>query len=172
MHSRFSASYYEARNAPYLVMTCKGRNREDETLQLVLEPFNLAAILESESNKNLRICGGPGPAQGRKAKLNALTSPESSVPETDDIFQRQSQASTSMAPADKPITKNSTVDYTLPSRTCDRYGVSDRVGAAITKVVLHTSTSEIIDQNKLRRKGKKERKLDAKEDNVLQIPAL
>ncbi|GBN75863.1 hypothetical protein AVEN_8083-1 [Araneus ventricosus] len=77
------------------------------------------------------------PQKGRKVKLNVLTSPESSLPGADDIFQRQSQASTSMAPADKPITKNSTVDYTLLSRTCDRYGVSDRAGAAITTVVLH-----------------------------------
>ncbi|GBO13604.1 hypothetical protein AVEN_39920-1 [Araneus ventricosus] len=112
------------------------------------------------------------PEKGSTEKLNVLTPPESSLSESDGIFQRQSQASTSAAPADKPTTTNSTVDYTLLSRTCDRYGVSDRAGTAITTPVLHTSTSEIIEQNKLRRKRKKARKLIAKEDNVLQIPAL
>ncbi|GBM44564.1 hypothetical protein AVEN_250545-1 [Araneus ventricosus] len=101
--------------------------------------------------------------KGSTEKLNALTSPESSLSKSDDIFQPQTQASTSAAPTDKPTTTNSTVDYTLPSRTYDRYGVSDRAGAFITTAVLHTSTSEIINQNKLRRKRKKARKLVAKD---------
>ncbi|GBN07855.1 hypothetical protein AVEN_135676-1 [Araneus ventricosus] len=88
------------------------------------------------------------------------------------MFQPQSQDSTSAAAADKRTTTNSTVDYTLLSRTCYSYGVSVRDGGAITTAVLHTSTSEIIDQNKLRRKRKKARKLVAKEDNVSQILVL
>ncbi|GBO38575.1 hypothetical protein AVEN_191600-1 [Araneus ventricosus] len=92
------------------------------------------------------------PQNGSTEKLNVLTSPESSLSESDGIFQRQSQASTLAAPADKTTTTNSTVGYTLLSRTCDRYGISDRAGRDITTTVLHTSTSEIIDQNKIRLK--------------------
>ncbi|GBM75212.1 hypothetical protein AVEN_237329-1 [Araneus ventricosus] len=69
--------------------------------------------------------------KGSTEKINVLTLSESSLSESDDIFQRQSQASTSAAPADKPATTNSAVDYTLLSRTCDRYGVSDRAGALL-----------------------------------------
>ncbi|GBO44843.1 hypothetical protein AVEN_215896-1 [Araneus ventricosus] len=81
------------------------------------------------------------PPKGSTEKIKVLSSFESSLSESDDIFQ--SQASTSATPVDKLTTTNSTVDYTLLSRTCDRCGVSHRAGAAITTAVLRTSTSEI-----------------------------
>ncbi|GBM87479.1 hypothetical protein AVEN_197386-1 [Araneus ventricosus] len=64
IHVQFSASYYEAQYAPYFVLAYRSRKREDETLQLVLQPVSLAKILDSERNKSLRSRGGPGPAQG------------------------------------------------------------------------------------------------------------
>ncbi|GBM18404.1 hypothetical protein AVEN_72743-1 [Araneus ventricosus] len=107
------------------------------------------------------------PQKGATENLNVLTSSESSQSGSDDIFQPQSQASTSGVHVDKITATNRTVDYTLFSRTCDRCGVSDRATA-----VLHTSIWEIIDTNKLRWKRKIAQKLIAEEDKVLQIPVL
>lgn len=70
------------------------------------------------------------------------------------------------------LTARRTVDYGLLSKTCDRFSVSDRAGAAIASTVLQTFTSEIIDKSKLRRKRKKARKLAVEVDKVLKIPAL
>ncbi|GBP27482.1 hypothetical protein EVAR_14303_1 [Eumeta japonica] len=64
------------------------------------------------------------------------------------------------------------VDYALLSKTCDRFGVSDRAGAAIASVVLHASTSQVIDKNKLRRERKKTRDIITSQQNVSLIPAL
>ncbi|GBM71155.1 hypothetical protein AVEN_178878-1 [Araneus ventricosus] len=102
--------------------------------------------------------------KGSAGKLNVLTSSEFCQSDSDDIFRPKVQFSTSGAPSDKPTTTNSTVDYTLLSRTCHRYGVSDGAVVAIDTAVLQTSTSEIIDKNKLLQKLKIARKLVAEED--------
>lgn len=68
-----------------------------------------------------------------------------------------------------------TIDYAFLSKTCDRYKVSDRAGAAIASAVLHgvsSTSSEVIDKNKLRRKRKKTRQCILTQEKVLQIPAL
>ncbi|GBM62033.1 hypothetical protein AVEN_220959-1 [Araneus ventricosus] len=75
--------------------------------------------------------------------LSVLTS-ESSHSDSDDIFHPQSQALTSTFPVHEPTIAISTVKYTLLSRTCDRYGVSDRARAAIPTAALHTSTKLLI----------------------------
>lgn len=64
------------------------------------------------------------------------------------------------------------VDYALLSKTCDRFGVSDRAGAAIASAVLHASTSQVIDKNKLRRERKKTRENIISQQTVSQIAAL
>ena len=130
-------------------------------------------ITNTLKRKMLRKKSQFQPQKENKENLNLSTSSDSIQSNNDDdVFQPQSQASTSMATVYKANATNSAVDYALVSRTCDRYGVSDRAGAAIASAVLHTSTSEVIDKNKLRRKRKMARKLVAESQKVLQIPAL
>lgn len=67
-----------------------------------------------------------------------------------------------------------TIDYSTLSKTCDRYGVSDRAAAAIASAVLYDIKSNIpvIDKSKLRRERKKTRENIKAQHIVLQIPAL
>ncbi|CAG9791202.1 unnamed protein product [Diatraea saccharalis] len=59
------------------------------------------------------------------------------------------------------------------SQICDRYGVSDRAGAAIASAVLHELSSDIvIDKSKLRRERRKTRDALVKTQAPLNLPAL
>ncbi|GBO22538.1 hypothetical protein AVEN_94558-1 [Araneus ventricosus] len=101
------------------------------------------------------------PQKGTTEKLNVLISSESSQSHSDDIFQTQSQASTSADPC--------LLHFTFKNALQIR---SFRQGwTVIATVVLHALTSEI-DKIKLRRKHKIARKLVAEDDKVLQIPSL
>lgn len=93
----------------------------------------------------------------------------------DYVILPQFQASTSKYFIHRPKTTNSAVvDFTPLSRMCDRYGVSDRAGAAIASSVLQSSTAvaEVIDKNKLRHKRSKTRKLTAEEGKIVHLQAL
>lgn len=128
-------------------------------------------IANTLNRKMLREKSQFQPQKESEDMPNFSTSSESSQSDSDDAFQPRPQSLTTLV--DKSTSSTSTtLNYALLSRTCDRYGVSDRAGAAIASSVLQASTSEIIDKNKLRRKRKIARKLAVKEDNVLQIPAL
>lgn len=83
-------------------------------------------------------------------------------PDCEEPSQIQSPTSTSI----------DSVDYALLSKMCDRFGVSDRAGAAIASAVLSASSSQIIDKSKLRRERKKTREIVIKEQTVSEIPAL
>jgi len=91
--------------------------------------------------------------------------------EGDNKLQKQSQPPKTVSKPKSTIK----IDYALLSKTCDRYRVSDRAGAAIASAVLHNAncdSSEVIDKNKLRRKRKKTRQCILAQEPVLQIPAL
>lgn len=64
------------------------------------------------------------------------------------------------------------MNYAVLSQTCDRYGISDRAGAAIASVVLNETNMPIIDKNKLRRERNKARKNIIEEQKIFVIPAL
>lgn len=64
------------------------------------------------------------------------------------------------------------VDYDLLSKTCDRYGVSDRAAAAIASSVLHTSSAQVLDKNRIRRQREISRKCAVKRSKVSEVPAL
>ncbi|KAE9521573.1 hypothetical protein AGLY_018037 [Aphis glycines] len=101
-------------------------------------------------------------------KLNISISSTSSEydSEGDNKLQKQSQPPKTVSKPKSTIK----IDYALLSKTCDRYRVSDRAGAAIASAVLHNAncdSSEVIDKNKLRRKRKKKNN-----EPALQIPAL
>lgn len=88
----------------------------------------------------------------------------------DDSFNLPS---TSKAEGKKDITKK---NFSLPmlSKTCDRYGVSDRAAAAIASSVLQDISpgSEPIDKSKIRRERKKVRKEYIQKQKQLDLPAL
>lgn len=78
---------------------------------------------------------------------NISFSSTSSEYDSDNISPKPSLA-VNIVPKNKPTIP---IDYALLSKTCDRYRVSDRAGAAMASVILHnTVSSEIIDKNKLR----------------------
>lgn len=64
------------------------------------------------------------------------------------------------------------LDYNLLSRTCDRYGVSDRAAAAITSAVLHASSGDVVDKNRIRRKRKRSRNCAVERAKISEVPAL
>lgn len=101
--------------------------------------------------------------------LSSSSGSECTQSDCEEPIQNQSRASS--INSESPITKPA-VDYALLSKTCDRFGVSDRAGAAIASVVLHASTSQIIDKNKLRRERKKTREIITSQQNVSLVPAL
>lgn len=76
----------------------------------------------------------------------------------------------------KPEVPKKKSNFCLPSlsKTCDRYGVSDRAAAAIASAVLHDIKSdvEIIDRSKLRRERSKSRKEILAANQVTCLPAL
>lgn len=104
----------------------------------------------------------------------ASSSPdELSQSDNDDIFKPRLKAPKLSPSSSIPSASTSTsVDYNLLSKTCDRFGVSDRAGAAIASVILQTNSDEVIDKNKLRRKRKIARRLTNEKDQVHQIKAL
>lgn len=101
----------------------------------------------------------------------SLTSSDS---ESDDAQRPQPQClEAAPAAATVPSVKpDITVDYGLVARTCDRYGVSDRAGAAIVSAVLHANRLDVVDKNKLRRKRKHARESIVAGSKVQQISAL
>lgn len=64
------------------------------------------------------------------------------------------------------------VNYALLSTTCDRFGVSNRAGAAIASAVLHASSSQVIDKCKMQRERTKTRKEIVAQQIILNVPAL
>lgn len=65
------------------------------------------------------------------------------------------------------------INFSALSKTCDRFGISDRAGAAIASVVLQaTESAPVIDKNKLRRERTKTRQSIMSKDKVQSIPAL
>ncbi|CAH0546980.1 unnamed protein product [Brassicogethes aeneus] len=98
------------------------------------------------------------PQKESKEEPNISTSFTSSESDRDDVPQPQLPAVT--------------IDYTLLSKKCDRFGVSDRAGAAIASAVLHSTNVGVIDKNKLRRKRKKTRENIVEQNKILHVPAL
>ena len=74
----------------------------------------------------------------------------------------------------KKITKNTVKSLPMLSKTCDRYGISDRAAAAIVSSVLHDISSdiEVVDKSKIRRERKKDRSELYKQRTQLHLLAL
>lgn len=73
-----------------------------------------------------------------------------------------------------PQTTTASANYSVIAKTCDRYGISDRAGAAIGSAVLQATNSSVsvIDKNKLRRERTKTRQKIIANDRISQVPAL
>ncbi|CAH2001026.1 unnamed protein product [Acanthoscelides obtectus] len=98
-------------------------------------------------------------------KLSSTSESESVQSDAEEPTQIKLRTSSGQSKSDTRL------DYTLLSKTCDRFGVSDRAGAAIASVVLHASGSQVIDKNKLRRERKKARENIVSQQTVSQIHA-
>lgn len=108
----------------------------------------------------------------KQLKGCVLSGTESSTCTTDedDNFTPQNQVQTAVTPTKTLSTES--IDYDLLSKTCDRFGVSDRAAAAITSAVLHSSTAEVIDKNRMRRKRDQLRKSAVLRAKISEVPAL
>ncbi|CAH1968197.1 unnamed protein product [Acanthoscelides obtectus] len=99
------------------------------------------------------------------AVLNVSTSSETSSMSDRSEFEEVTQ---------KKRKKSSRIDFPTLSKTCDRYGVSDRAAAAIASSVLFDIDSDIgvIDRHKLRRQRTKTRNKLLNEVKISELNAL
>ncbi|ESO06068.1 hypothetical protein HELRODRAFT_160198 [Helobdella robusta] len=98
-----------------------------------------------------------------------LISSINSDSDTNILFAEKKSLSTSETMENKKYIKG----LPLLSQVCDRYGVSERAGAAIASAVLHELLSDVvIDKSKLRRERKKTREVFMQNEIHLNLPAL
>ncbi|KAL4718111.1 hypothetical protein ACJJTC_005692 [Scirpophaga incertulas] len=115
------------------------------------------------------------PAIASTSSVNLDISTSSLSSETDEPLKNDACAEKieSVFPLKKKK-KVSSIDLPTVSKTCDRYGVSDRAAAVIVSSVLHDigSEVEVIDRSKLRRERNKTRQELQKQVNLKDISAL
>lgn len=119
----------------------------------------------------------------RKACQSSLLSEPCDGPQNRLLFSPSGSESTTSSEHndnfDSPTKKVKTeplkkkkVNYDLLAKTCDRFGVSDRVAAAIVSAVLQPTTAEVVDKNKIRRQRELSRKCAIQRAKVSSVPAL
>lgn len=120
----------------------------------------------------------------KKSSLNINKNQEKCNTEQQELVSSSSESEGSISSPDrlnlpstsqtKKKTTKSVKSLPMLSKTCDRYGISDRAAAAIVSSVLHDVSSdiEVIDKSKIRRERKKERNELYKQQTQLHLPAL
>ena len=132
------------------------------TTKQITKALKRKLLREKSESKRIKV------AETCTEKLNSTSESECVQSDCEEQSQMQLRTSNIKMESNTSIA----VDYTLLSKTCDRFRVSDRAGAAIASAVLHASCSQVIDKSKLRRERKRTRDKIVLRQTISQIPAL